>query len=280
MPAFALVLVALVYAYGLGRAWHARGPGAVILRGEALRFGVAWVVLSAALLSPLETLSGRFLAAHMLQHLLLLVVAAPLLATAGVGRASLFALPKTARLRIARGPITRLGDVRRGVASPLVALALYVAVLWLWHAPAAYQAALGGGIVHALEHGTMLVGGCLFWASVLPSVGGAHRRAGAVGALLGASFAGGGLGALMTLSPAPWYPAYEAVAAATGGDALRDQQFAGLLMWMPMGAVHAVAALIVAGRWLRSGSTSIVGGAATGGSAAVTPRVGAGEATV
>lgn len=273
MAALSMFALGLVYAYGVGRAWRTGGVGSVVTVGEALRFAIAWVALSAALLSPLESLAGRFLAGHMLQHLLLLVVAAPLLATAGVARSGLFALPKTARRRIGRGPVTWLGGQRRVLAHPLVALALYVAVLWLWHAPAAYQAALGGGMVHALEHGTMVLAGCLFWASVLPGVGGSHRRAGAVAALLAASFAGGGLGALMTLSPAPWYPAYEAVAAASGGDALRDQQLAGLLMWMPMGAVHAVAALLVAGRWLRSGESRT----APASSPVTTPRVGVGE---
>lgn len=278
MPTLALLLLGLVYAYGVGRAWRGRGAGSAITRGEALRFCVAWAVLSAALLSPLEALSGRFLAAHMLQHLLLIVVAAPLLATSGVGRAGLFALPKRTRLRVGRGPLAWLGAPRRGLANPIVVLAMYVGVMWLWHIPAAYQAALGGGIVHALEHGSMVIAGCLFWASALPGVGGAHRRPGAVAALLAASFAGGGLGALMTLSPAPWYPAYEAVAAATGVDALRDQQLAGVLMWMPMGAVHAVAALVVAARWMRPRSSSTANGVVTGGPAAVTPRVRPGEA--
>jgi len=257
MAALSLFVLGLGYAYGAGRAWRSRGIGRVVSRGDAVRFGVAWLVLSAALLSPLEALSGRYLSAHMLQHLLLVVVAAPFLATSGVGRAGLFVLPRAARLKVGRGLIAQLGGVRRGLANPIAALASYVAVLWLWHAPVAYQAAMGGGLVHALEHGTMLLVGCLFWASVLPAAGGTHRRAGAVAALLAASFAGGGLGALMTLSPVAWYPAYEAVAAATGGDAMRDQQLAGLLMWMPMGAVHAIAAVVVAGRWLRPGTARV-----------------------
>lgn len=245
-----LTMVALMYAVGVGLAWRRGGVGMVVGAGEALRFMLGWLAMAAALLSPLEAAAGRSLSAHMLQHLLLVVVTAPLWATAGFGRALLAVLPRSASRGAATHVLHRLGYARRYLLSPLVACALYVTTLWLWHLPGAYQGALLARSLHAGEHAMFLALACVFWASVLPAPGGAHRRAGAVAALLGASFAIGGLGALMALSPAPWYPSYVAIAAATGADALRDQQLAGVIMWMPMGAVHAGAALFVASRWL------------------------------
>lgn len=251
MTAPLLALVAVAYGTGLGLAWRRTGPGKVVGFGEAARFTFGWLALGGALLSPLSAAAGRSLAAHMVQHLLVVAVAAPLWASAGVGRALLCLLPLGTRRALAAGTLRTVPGAREALLSPLSATAIYVATLWLWHMPAAYLGALGHEVLHGAEHGAFLAAACLFWATVLPGPKGAHRRTAAHVALLGASFAIGGLGALMALSPRPWYPEYAALAAATGRDALSDQQLAGVLMWMPMGGVHAAAALAIAATWLR-----------------------------
>lgn len=252
MTSAAIVALLLAYAVGAGSVWRRAGVGRGVLGGHALRFGAGWVALSAALASPLEAAAGRSLAAHMAQHLLVVAVAAPLFATAGVGLALAHALPRRARLALAPAAARVLAPARRPGGSPLPAAAAYAGVVWAWHAPFAYQAALASAPVHAAEHLSLLAVAWAFWATVLPAPGRARRGPGAVAALLGASFALGALGAFMTLAPVPWYRAYAAAAAASGGDAMADQRLAGLLMWMPTGSVHAGAALVVAAGWLRA----------------------------
>ncbi|HJV04830.1 MAG TPA: cytochrome c oxidase assembly protein [Actinomycetota bacterium] len=237
------------YAVGrrrLGRA--APGPG----RAAAFWGGLLAVLV--ALVSPLERMATELLSAHMVQHLLLVMVAAPLL-VAGLPRVPLtVALPATLRRPLHRtGRRPPLRAVRRAVTHPVVAWVLATAVLWAWHAPALYQAALRDDLVHALEHATLFGTALLFWWEVLdPRARDRLDPGGGLVYLFAAGLQGGALGALFTFAPSPIYPAYAATAPGWGLTAVADQQLAGLIMWIPFGTIYlGVAAARFVG-WLRT----------------------------
>jgi cytochrome c oxidase assembly factor CtaG len=128
---------------------------------------------------------------------------------------------------------------------------LHSAVLWAWHVPAFYQAALRHASIHALEHASFFVSALLLWW-VLLTVGRARAEGYGVSALLTLAMVmhTGLLGALLTFAPRPLYPAYEP-ATRFGLTVLEDQQLAGLLMWVPGGLIYLGLGLLLARAWLR-----------------------------
>ncbi|MEX2542191.1 MAG: cytochrome c oxidase subunit II [Trueperaceae bacterium] len=248
-----LALTTVLYLAGVTRAWFAAGVGRGVSVAQAVAGSLGLLALAVALASPLEPLSALLFSAHMAQHLLLVLVAAPLL-VAGVPLLALLWLPPIRlRRRLVAGwrgchPL-RLGW--HALSRPVVALASFVALLWGWHLPAAYQSALASTTVHALEHGSLLAAASLFWWSLLQPLG--RRRLSPFGApllLFIAAVQGGVLGAMITLSPTAWYPHYQRVAEAAGFSALRDQQLAGLLMWVPPGTLYLAMACLLLYRGL------------------------------
>jgi putative membrane protein len=199
----------------------------------------------------MDTLSDRWLVAHMAQHELLIVVAAPLMAFSAPLLASLWALPSNARSRVTtavRRPA--LATVWMAVTAPLSGFALHAIALWTWHLPALYDLALAHESVHILEHVCFFGTAALFWWGIAH---GRYGRAGygaAVVYVFATAAHSGVLGALMTVSPRVWYAPY-AVAHLSGVTALQDQQLAGLLMWVPAGVAFVAAALVLFAAWLR-----------------------------
>ena len=190
--------------------------------GGARAFVAGVATLAVALASPLDGLSSSRASAHMIQHLLLTVVAAPLLSSAP-------RFPRCSAVSPDRWPARSAACAfRRRIERGPVAI-LHVIVLWSWHAAALYEAALRNDLLHRLEHVSFLVTALLVWAAVL------SRRAAGIGVLVlfGLSVQSGLLGALMTFAPTPWYPTYS----------LADQQLAGVIMWVPGGGSYLVAAL-------------------------------------
>lgn len=235
-----LVWVVLLYTLGLARVWRRAGigRGVPLARGLSGVFGLA--SLAVAVASPLEALTGLLFSAHMAQHLLLVLVAAPLLAGAAPALTMLWALPGRVRRPLAIA-WSKSGWARlwRLASHPLAATVVFVAVLWAWHLPSLYQAAARNDALHTLEHLSMVGSAMLFWWSVLAPLGRPRIPRLATALLLFFVAAQGGiLGALMTLAPEPWYPFYVAAAASIGVPALRDQQLAGLLMWIPPGGLY------------------------------------------
>jgi putative membrane protein len=213
------------------------------------------VAIAVALGPPLHGAAEELFAAHMVQHLVLVAVAAPLLAAGLPGAVLLVRLPPTARRSIGRWlrRAQRLVPLARPHIAGLVGVwLLHVVILWSWHAPALYEAALRRPALHALEHASLLLSATAFWAMVLRPRD--HRAAGAAGALL-YLFAGAGqstaLGALLTLAAEPSYPRHAPTAARWGLTPLEDQHLAGLIMWVLGGVGYLVAALVVLARVLR-----------------------------
>jgi putative membrane protein len=246
-----LLLAGCAYARGLRRAWRRAGPGRGVRRAEAFSFGAGLTVLALMLALPLHAWGRLRFAPHMLEHELLTVVAAPLLAAGRPGVPYLLALPLSWRLWVASWIINRgLRPLWRALVHPGAAWALHGAALWLWHAPPLFEAALRSEAVHYLQHLTLLVTALLFWASLLPRRADRKVRLIAVFSLFTTSIHSTLLGALLTLSPTVWYASYLPTAGPDGLSALEDQQLAGLIMWVPAGLVYMAAALALLGAFL------------------------------
>ena len=184
--------------------------------------GAAIAGLAVAFLSPLCALTTSLFAARTVHHLLLICVVAPLM---------VWSWPKS--------------PGRFGVSVVLAVTALQGVVLWVWHAPDLYGAALSFDAVYWLMQGTLLSSAVLFWAVV--------RRASAPAAALGLVLTMvqmGVLGALLVFAGSAVYAPHALTTAAWGLLPLDDQQLAGLIMWAPAGGLYLAAALVLVGRWL------------------------------
>ncbi len=246
----ALATGAAMYAVGVCTLWRRAGAGQGVTLWQAVAFVVGWLALVGALLSPLDALSDVLFAAHMTQHELIMLVAAPLLVVARPAAAVLWALPQAQRRTIQawRSP----GVLRwwQRATAPVVVLVLHGLVVWIWHLPRLFEAALQSEAVHALQHLMFFWTASLFWWALV------HGRYGTLGYGVSVAFVfatavhSSLLGALLTFAPAPWYPTYQATAPAAGVDALADQQLAGLLMWVPAGVLLMLAGLALFAAWL------------------------------
>jgi putative membrane protein len=249
-----LLVAAALYGRGARRLWREAGRGRGVPSWRAGCFAAGLLAVAIALFSPVDPLGEQLFAAHMVQHLLLLTVAAPLLAAGAPARAALWAMPTARRRDLARW-WHRRPALRRAaglVAAPATAWALSEAALVLWHLPGPYRMALGNEWIHAAEHLSFLGTGFLFWRVVLRPDGYRRLQPGAgVLYVFTAGLPAGLLGALLTFAGRPLYPGQSPAAAAWGLTALGDQQLAGLLMWMPGGVVYLAAAAACFVTWLR-----------------------------
>ena len=214
-------------------------------------FAAGWATLAIALLPPLDALAEELFSAHMVQHLLLIVGAAPLLVGARTGRTLLAGVPGIAmRLRPA---LHRLRIVLSSVRRPVIAWGVATGVLWGWHVPAAYETALEVPWLHATEHATLLATAVLVWSVALDRH--RHRELAGLGRallLFASAIQSGLLGALLVFASRPLYPNHAAGAVAHGLGPLGDQQLAGALMWVPPMFVYLSAAAGLLLRWFRT----------------------------
>jgi cytochrome c oxidase assembly factor CtaG len=249
MIAGSLTLLAIAYVAGAWRVWARAGPGHGLSTAHVGWFALGWITLGLALESPLHEWSERLLSAHMIQHELLMIVAAPLLAASRVGYAVSWTLPGGWRRRLGRAWHGVPGRTLRPLTVPVIAFAAHLLARLAWHVPRLYVAALADPWVHALQHATFLGTAWWFWSGVVR----AESRHGGHGAGVVMVFAlgtlSGLLGALMAVSNRVWYGPYAAKAAGWW-TALDDQQLAGLLMWVPAGLGFSAAALLCVQRWL------------------------------
>lgn len=211
-PALLLAFAAAAVIWG----WKA-SPGQA-----ATPFAAGMAILLMLFVSPVCALTSALFAARTAHHALLMAVAAPLLA---------LALPSSKPVR----------------ALPLWTwTAVQGAVLWAWHLPSLYSAALSRDAVYWIMQASLLGTSFAFWSRI--------RHApvpAAVVALLATMVQMGLLGALITFASAPLYAPHLLTTAAWGLSPLDDQQLAGLIMWVPAAALYLLAALLLAGRWLR-----------------------------
>ncbi|MDQ3963342.1 MAG: cytochrome c oxidase assembly protein [Actinomycetota bacterium] len=249
-----LVLAAWAYHRGTRRRRQRNGSW------RSRCFYGALVAVGIAVLSPLDALAHELASAHMVQHVLLMVIAAPLVAVsapvatmlAGAPPAVARAIGRTRRrLRFAAGAFEAL---RR----PAVAWLLATGTLWFWHASGSYDAAVEHDAIHALEHASLIVTGVLFWSAIV-HVRRAPPTSYGYGALLVFTMALQSvfLAALLTFATTPWYGVYRTTTSAWGIDPLVDQQLAGAIMWVPAGFVYVGVGVSLVARWIRAPGSSM-----------------------
>lgn len=242
-----IILACLFFAIG----W--RRLAARSARDRSARRRQAWLsaggmtILAGALVSPLHEAGERSFAAHMAEHELLMLLAAPLLVLARPLPVMLWAFPGSPRRAIGAA-VAATAPLWRWLTAPLTATLLQALALWAWHAPAPFGRALEDEGWHAAQHLSFLLSALLFWTAML-----SRRTAPTVAALclVATSIVSGALGALMAFATSPWYIGYARLGMAPFGlTPAEDQQVAGLLMWVPGGLVHALVALLLIRRVL------------------------------
>jgi putative membrane protein len=237
----ALLVSATLFTVGAVRMYQRAG---VIRPWHALAHGAGLVVIALALMSPLDHASDILFSAHMAQHELLMLVAAPLIVLGRPLAPALWALPRSVR-RAAPW----FARPWRFLSAPIVALALHTAARWLWHIPSLFNAALANESVHAVQHLTFFLTAVLFWWTLI------HGRYGRVGYGVGVAFVlitvvhSGLLAAVIELANEPLY-AHGTRTIHMGMDALVDQQRAGLVMWVPAGVIMMGIGLAIFAAWL------------------------------
>jgi putative membrane protein len=248
----ALSASALLYGVGLYRLWRSGGKGRGIRAWEALSFAGGWLALVVALVSPLHPWGRALFAAHMTQHELLMLVAAPLLVLGRPVVAFLWAIPSSWSAALGRWSN---GSAWRAVwgffSSAMIAWLLHALILWMWHIPALFDATIDNDWVHAAQHTSFLLSAMLFWWAIMHK---GQRPMGyglAVLYLFTTALHSGLLGVLLTFARRLWYPVYQQTTQSWGLSPLQDQQLGGLVMWIPAGVVYIVAGLALFAGWLR-----------------------------
>jgi len=218
-----------------------------------------------AVLSPLDALADRLFVAHMLQHMLLIMVAVPALLLANPFPIVLWALPGSIRIHVGRR-LTRsslIGRIWRGVTAMPLAWLAYASVLWLWHLPLAYDSALSDRLIHDVEHLSFVLSAVLFWWPVIHPAPRFRRpapHAGRIVYLVLGAFQTAALGLLLTLAPVVLYRSYAAAARPEGLSALDDQAWGGIVMWGLGGLIDMIAVLVLLYRGLGLGARDRLAG--------------------
>ncbi len=255
-PQIILSLAGLAFIYGLG--WQRlRQKGAYRLANgwRLASFLGGLAALWLAMISFIEVLQEFLFSVHMVQHLLIAMVAPPLIMLADPLPFLLWGLPPNAR-RAAGSFLASNSPWRpylKRLSAPWLAWGLYVFSLWMWHTPAAYDAALGSELIHILEHTTYFVTSMLFWWHVS---GSAPRPRGRMsyglrmGYLLSALVPNEILGVAISLSGQPIYKHYTSVPRVSSLSVMDDQTLGGALMWVPGGMMYALGAVVLLARML------------------------------
>jgi len=242
-----LLLTAALYFRGF-RHVHRQMPVRFPLSGLAL-YLAGIVALAVALVSPLATLDDRLLMTHMVQHLMLLMIAPPLLLLGAPQIPIVRAIPPALAKKTV-GLVAKSCGGRRlfnGVTHPVTGLVLFSTVMLGWHLPGPFQAALRSDNWHIIEHGCMITAGLLFWYPVIrpwPVVERWSRWA-FVPYLLIADGVNSVLAAFMVFSDRLLYPSYASLPRLGGISAVNDQIIAGAIMWVPGSILFLVTAIAI-----------------------------------
>jgi putative membrane protein len=223
-----------------------------------LAFWGALATLGLALDSPIDAFSEQLFWVHMVQHVMLMLVAAPLLVFAAPWLRLWRALPLTWRRSTARGLAggawaAPLRVAARWLGAPVPALAVFSVVLLGWHIPALFDATLRSTPVHALEHLMFVFAAVLLFKQAIDSPP-LHARLGDAQRVLymtAAMTVSWALAVWLALAPDPLYAHYAQLSSRPGGiSALGDQQLAAGIMWVPGSIPFLVVILAYVHRWL------------------------------
>ncbi|MBX5179253.1 cytochrome c oxidase assembly protein [Rhizobium lentis] len=222
--------------------------GRRVVAQRLLAYWAGWLVLAGALVSPLHWLGEQLFTVHMIEHELVMAVAAPLIVSARPSAVLLWGLPRIVRRRA--GQMLASSIVRRTwtlLSNGTVATLLHGAAIWAWHAPVLFDAAIESTPLHRLQHLSFFLSAVLFWWSVIWKT----NRGLAAWHLFLTMLHMSILGALLALSPNVLYAVQTRSSGAWGLSPLEDQQMAGLVMWVPAGVIYAAIALTLTALWIR-----------------------------
>lgn len=243
-----LGLALLIYSVGwlrLSRRASSRPRGAIL-------FISGWLVLTLALVSPLHAGGERSFTLHMIEHELIMLVATLLLAASGSGGVMAWGLPRPLRQSLGGSWKSPLHWLWKRLTEPVTATAIQAVVMWMWHAPSLFDRALESSGWHIAQHASFFLSSLIFWWAMLHPRGRGAGYGASAACLFATSLIGGALGALMSFSASPWYSDYAAMGmSGIGLDPVDDQRLAGLIMWIPGGLVHGVAAIALFYKWLK-----------------------------
>jgi cytochrome c oxidase assembly factor CtaG len=247
-----LLLALLIYAAGWARLRkRASAPPRPAL------FLSGWTVLTLSLISPLHEAGERSFTMHMIEHELIMLVATLLLAASSVGGVLAWGLPRPLRLALGGSWKSPLAALWKRLTEPVTATLIQAVVMWVWHAPALFDRALDSSGWHIFQHSCFFLSSLLFWWAMLHPRGRSGGYGVSAACLFVTSLIGGALGALMSFSSSPWYADYAAMGmTGIGLDPVDDQRLAGLIMWIPGGLVHGVAALVMFYKWFKASEGS------------------------
>jgi cytochrome c oxidase assembly factor CtaG len=226
---------------------------------QALAFAAGLLTIVIALDSPIDYYADELFWVHMLQHVLLLTVAPPLLLLGRPWPRMWRALPFGPRTKVARTVArSRWAAPARSLAQPIPAWILFNGTIIAWHIPAAYDATLTSGAVHALEHAMFFFTGLLFWARVIDPGPLRPRlvwpaRIAYTGSAMVVSWL---LAITLVIVPHPIYGYYAALETRPGGiSALADQQLAAGVMWVLGSLAYTITFILGFYRWLEPDSS-------------------------
>jgi putative membrane protein len=252
-PLAAIVAAAVLYYLG-GRA-SATPPDAA-KRGRGACFYLGLVTLALAIDSPVDAYAATLFWVHMVQHVLLMMVAPPLLLLGRPWPRIVRPFPLSVRRPVARAalagePLSPVRAAVRWAASPWPSFGLFNGMLLLWHLPALYDLTLRDGPVHDLEHALFFTTGLLFWRHLVPTARPQLTDVGRVAYAAATVLVGWALAVVLGLSSHAVYSGYADLASRPSGlSALADQHIAAGVMWVPGSLPLTVALLYAVARWL------------------------------
>jgi cytochrome c oxidase assembly factor CtaG len=254
---------ALLYWQGGRAAATTRPAGSA--RVQTAYFGAGLLTVLIALDTPIHGLSEDLLWAHMVQHVLLLFVAPPLLALARPWTRMWRGLPLGLRRSVAgflaRSPSARpLRASARVLKGPVASAVLFNVLLIGWHLPVAYDATLSSALLHDLEHLSFFAVALLLWTRVIDSSPWRSplSEPGKAAYLTIALVTSWALAVVLSMASAPLYSHYADLTSRPGGiSALTDQQLAAGVMWVPGSIPLLVAIVLVLHRWLEPKSRRV-----------------------
>jgi cytochrome c oxidase assembly factor CtaG len=229
LDAAGIVLVALLLGLYVRAVRVLSRRGYRVPRTQQACWYVGVAMVAAGLLGPLDRLANDLLTAHMAQHLLIADLAAPFLLAGMRSPVLFFVLPRSLLVKLARRRRLRAGF--RFVRRPLVALPIYVAILYTWHFAFAMDAALRNEWLHAIQHQTFVLGALLvWWPAIEPNKRPMPGELWKAGYILGARVLAMFVGMALIVSRHAAYSWYGDKGHSHGLSALSDQQLAGGLM--------------------------------------------------
>lgn len=221
---------------------------------RVLSFVAGLVTIVCALDSPIDTAADKLFWVHMVQHILLLTVAPPLILLGRPWPRMWRALPIEVRTKVGRGIArSRVAAPLRKLAGPIPAFVLFNGTIIVWHIPALYNATLTSNAIHQTEHAMFFFTGLLFWARVIdpgplrPKLEWPWRIAYVTGAMT----VGFCIALVLVMEPHALISHYaDLIHRPMGLSAVSDQQIAGGVMWVPGSISYSVAAIYGFYRWL------------------------------